>query len=87
MARCSICDCSQSADSLYHNSLAGVTPPNNPIDYSKALAEFVCLDCRESIIEQRNYWREVDGAIEFNKYEETFSTSDYAGCTDKSPAD
>lgn len=88
MSRCSICDCSQSADSLYHNSLAGKFTPDPNVKYSKAFGDFVCLDCQEAVMEQRNYWREVDGAAEqFNAYEQTFDASEYVGCTDKVEAD
>lgn len=70
MSRCAICDCSQSADSLYHNSLAGSSLHNNDVRYSKKLDEFVCLDCRQSLLDQKNYWRTVDGdEQDFNNFE------------------
>jgi hypothetical protein len=74
MARCIICDCSQSADSVYNSSL---TPTgSNLIRYVKKFDEELCNDCRSSIVEQRHYWREVDGREEFNafKAEDTLET-------------
>jgi hypothetical protein len=72
MTRCSICDCSQSAASVYNDSL--VSPNTSDVRYSKKFDEFLCLDCRQSILEQRNFWREVDGdTTDFNAYEAELS--------------
>jgi len=68
MTRCSICDCSQSADSIYHNSVT--SPGSSIIRYVRKFDEFICNECRQSILDQKNYWREVDGdATDFNLFE------------------
>lgn len=83
MSRCIICDCSQSADSIYHNSLAGSFHTSSEPKYSRVLEGYVCIDCRESILEQRQDWRVIDGDLEFNHFEEGMG-SDYTGCSPKS---
>lgn len=85
MSRCSICDCSQSADSLYHNSLT--TQSSTMIRYVRKFDEFICNDCRQSILDQRIYWKEVDGvSTEFNHFEAT-ALDDLEGDIGEVPTD
>lgn len=81
MSRCILCDCSQSADSIYHNGLVGTYYTQSDPKFSKALGGFVCIDCRESILDQRQDWRIIDGELEFNHFEE--EAQHHPGCTEK----
>jgi len=61
MSRCTICDYSQSADSLFHNSLAvSFHPTNNRVVYSPELKKDVCVSCLEEHHQQQTFWASID---------------------------
>lgn len=85
MSRCAICDCSQSADSIYND---GVSVPlrttNNRVVYNTKLGIDICLSCLEDHTQAMNFWRDVDGGEEFNAFpDEDEDVQQYVGCTDK----
>lgn len=85
MSRCSICDYSQSADSLYNDGVAAHHIPNNRVVYHHKLKDDICLACLEDHFAQNNYWTYIDGieddALEVSADEDT---SEYKGCTEVS---
>lgn len=82
MSRCSICDYSQSADSLYHNSLSfSHSLSNNRIVYSPDLKKDVCISCLEEHLAQQNFWSSIaenDDVCEVEAEDPT----EYCGCTE-----
>ena len=82
MSRCSICDYSQSADSIYNNGLSFQRSlVNNRVVYSPSLGIDICVRCLENHTEQANFWES------FSEEEDVFEVqvdegSDYQGCTE-----
>lgn len=61
MSRCSICDYSQSADSIYNDGVISHTSPSNRVVYNAALGKDICVSCLEYHFQQNNYWIAIDG--------------------------
>lgn len=83
MSRCSICDYSQSADSLYNDGVAFHHHPNNRVVYHAKLQKDICLACLEDYFAQNNYWTYVDGAEDdVPEITADEDATEYTGCTD-----
>lgn len=83
MSRCSICDYSQSADSLYNDGVALHHSPNNRVVYHAKLQKDICVSCLEDYFQQNNYWTYIDGAEDdVPEITADEDASEYCGCTD-----
>lgn len=82
MSRCSICDYSQSADSLYHNSLSfSHSLSDNRVVYSPELKKDICISCLEEHTAQQTFWKSIEENDDV--YEaEAEDADDYCGCTE-----
>lgn len=83
MSRCSVCDYSQSTDSLYHDSLSISAHSNNRVVYNAKLGRNICIACLETHFAANNYWTAIDGAEEDDVFEVQTdeSASEYCGGT------
>lgn len=82
MSRCAICDYSQSADSLYHNSLSfSASLENNRVVYSPDLKKDVCISCLEQHLQQQNFWESLEESNDVYEVEAD-EAADYCGCTE-----
>lgn len=83
MSRCSICDYSQSADSLYNDGVALSYIPNNRVVYNAGLGKDICVSCLEDHFQQKNYWTAIDGMEEdVLEVQADEDSTDYNGCTE-----
>lgn len=83
MSRCAICDYSQSADSIYHNSLSfSSSLANNRIVYSPDLKKDVCVSCLEEHLAQQNFWASIETADDHVLETEADGETEYCGCTE-----
>ena len=86
MNRCSVCDYSQSADSLYFDGIATHhQSTNNRVIYSPSLGKDICLHCLDDYHSQNTFWTILDGDDDVPIAEDADET-DYPGCTEK-PSD
>lgn len=86
MSRCSICDYSQSADSIFNDGIhLNRSLTNNRVVYSKVHGADICVDCLEDHISQQNYWTVIDGEDDHVPEETAEDASDYCGCTEVEP--
>lgn len=83
MSRCSVCDYSQSADSIYNDGVVAYTTPNNRVVYHAGLDKDICVACLEYHFQQNNYWTAIDGmeddVLEVQADEDA---TEYTGCTE-----
>ena len=81
MSRCSICDYSQSADSIYNDGIAVAHHPNNRVIYSPALGKDICLVCYDEYTKQGTFWESMTGDEDVFEVQ-TEEATEFIGCTD-----